>query len=398
MPVGLYVVSEQPSGMGKSAVINAILRPFYIELNNHAAARRKARGEKLATLKDESGKALPKAAIEAIMAEMPQPPITPVVDATLQALESKMAAAQGGLFSLVGAEQITANTALGIGAEKQTNAAFLNVGFDGDHFSSLRVERVGVSGQIHGSIVIFAQDGLLDNIVTVSAGSGLAERVRYVIEPSTKGSRVFGVNKARADLSLVANLVHVVSSDLPDFFDLQKLEPVKWSEAALSLIDDYSNAVEPMIGDGGKWGDPLIANTVSKGRQNIIKMATNLTILRKMQGELTGHIPAVDLDDVRCAIEMERWLMDHHYQNLVATDKIGLSAGLNAVLAYFDRREGAYGTKTLCQNLKNTKPFKGARKANDLIRATLEEAKVLGYLTALPLQGGEKYYRLNKRK
>lgn len=154
LPIGLYVVGEQPPAAAKSSVLNMATRPCLLAIKALNDSRREAATD------DEPAKLIK------ILG----------TNTTPEALESDHAKVNDGYFSLASAEQGLSDVLLGLTSDRKSDNDLLLKGFNGEWHSASRVTRQGYQGIVHGAVTLLAQSGSIDTILAKSHGTGIAER------------------------------------------------------------------------------------------------------------------------------------------------------------------------------------------------------------------------------
>ena len=186
LPIGLYVIAEQPSGTGKSRSNSLFQAPFnkaHYEYKKELKSKADAINKKGEKDRTEEDKAI------LLQCNKKQIPFF-ITNSTPEALEETLKYSNG-FFSTVSSEQGLFNAMLGLcyGDGKTSNNDLLLNGFDGGDISSIRVTRDGYSGKVVGSAVMFAQSGSIETILTKSNGTGLSERFLLLAEQHKLGER-----------------------------------------------------------------------------------------------------------------------------------------------------------------------------------------------------------------
>ncbi len=188
VPIGLYVIAEQPSGTGKSWCLKTFQKPFFNAHKVKADAHKKDVLQLKEIPKDEQTDD-DKQALKDLLANPPIPLFS--TNPSPEALEQSLNFTRG-FFSAISSEQGMINTLLGLsygdGKKSNNNDLLLN-GYDGGHINSQRIGREGYCGHVAGALVSFAQNGSIEKMLDASNGTGLAERCLFAAEPHFLGKR-----------------------------------------------------------------------------------------------------------------------------------------------------------------------------------------------------------------
>jgi Protein of unknown function (DUF3987) len=280
LPIGLYVVAEQPSGTAKSRCLKTFQHPFY---TTEKRLKRKAEielGKLLAIEKKELSDFEAKKILD--LHRIIKTTLF-TTNATPEALEQSLAHT-GGYFSAVSSEQGLFNTLLGscYGKDKTSNNDLLLNGFDGGYVSSMRVTRSGYIGAVAGGAVMFAQQGGIETILKSSNGTGLAERFLFLAEKHNLGKRDFGKTELM-DYELIktynAVCEQLMTSVIESPRELEDLSMLTICQRGWQLIAQFRNQIEPLLADGGRYSHVALRGAASKIDMQIMKLATLLHLL-----------------------------------------------------------------------------------------------------------------------
>ncbi len=366
LPIGLFVVAEQPSGTGKSRCLNVFQQPFVKALKD--ATKSIDRKRVAENLKDDS-------------VGLVRRPHLFITNATSEGLE-KTLDVTNGCFSAVSSEQGLFDSLLGLSYNTgaNNNDLVLN-GFDGGYVSSCRVTRQGYSGEVIGSVVCFAQQGSIEKVLNSSNGTGLSERFIMVAEPHTLGKRDHtqlpiedeNLNERYSEKCSFAKDILENPKAFSNFTNL------RISESGHTHIAEYRNKIEPHLADGGKFSHISLRGAASKINMQIMKIAANLHLLSESAANET-----IADEYVITAIGIANELLEANLKLCVTKDIIGANAEFRAVLNYLTSNNGMKSKRDILNSLRKTKPFKDftGNKSN-LIKETLHKMVKQGLLTKL---------------
>lgn len=392
IPVGLYVLAEQPPGARKSAVLSAFSGTMMAELAMLNRTRRAARAKALEPL-DETAKG-PTKEQKDYASTLARPIVSfPMTDATAEALESKTMAPNHGLFCIMTDEKRGIDQMFSSGNQGPKNFAPLLAGYDGGRISSSRVTREGFEGIAHGSVIAFAQDGLISQVLENGNNTGVAERFIFIQEASLLGTRQRQTSKDRFynRREYDSFVQFLMLTQLPEFTrmssDGKGFKGVDLSEHA-ELIDDYLyDELEPQIGPGGLYHGGLAGGMAAKQATLIAKLAAILHIYRHackgglvvteqttpegdmlhtVDQESSTHLgipETVGIEDVKIAIDLARAILAANYDTMRALGLAGDNALVNAVLEYLRDQPGyAFPAGSAIDKMRHRSPFKRAGK------------------------------------
>jgi len=370
LPIGIYVVAEQPSGTGKSRCLRTFSKPFFQAEKDYL----KSISQRIAVLQS-----LSKDDIEDFeAAELKEllkynTPDFFITDPTPAALEETLNKSHG-FFSLVSSEQALFNTMLGFSykdKDSTNNNDLLLNGFDGGHINSKRKGRAGYKGEVIGGAVMFAQSPSIENIIIASNGSGLSERFLMIAEQHLLGTRKFCQDheldvKAYNDYARIcASFAEDVLKNPLEYDELIALDICKQGH---NFIGKYRENIEKYLSDGQKYSHIAIRGSVAKIDMQIMKIAANLHILSGNPGYV------IDLNITKTAIQIANAMISVIIGLCKDKGMMGLTAEYRAVIEYMSKPgKGNVNINDLKNAVRDRVPFKHlpARKMA-AVQSTLE--------------------------
>ncbi len=413
VPIGLYVVAEQPSGAGKSRVLNLLQEPLiamaktlisnvelsiknYYELLNE-------RIEMLEEAISKEDKAENKKLIAKIKSLITQldkklariQNMMPITNATPDALD-KILQATNGYFLASSAEQGLFNSLLGLsyGKRANNNDIMLN-GRDGGDVNSSRVARKSYIGKVVGTTVCFAQEKSIEKLLSASDVTGLAERFLMISEPNYVGSR----DHARERIGIDSTLAEYVKKC--EFFRgiLEKdthsydtLITLKISPQCWGFIHSFENNLEKHLGNNGDLSHPILQRIVSKTRMQVMGIASNLYLLDTDTQPLTQRDNLfIPQEYVIMAINIYNKVIfgvrDYCEQKGLINDNAQISTVFNMFIGKGEN--ASFTEQELKKKCEQIKPFKDLESPRIAVKNTID------YLAKnyVLLKNDGKYYR-----
>jgi hypothetical protein len=364
IPIGLYIVTEQPSGAGKSYCLGTFQSPFFREHKRQREEMLKAiENDKELNEKDKKEKAI-----------WVKRKGLFTTNTTAEALEETLVET-GGYFSAVSPEQGLINTLLGLsyGDGKTPNNDLVLNGFDGGYMSSIRITRGGYCGTVSGGIVLFAQQNSIEKLLSQSNGTGLAERFLMLAEKHNLGLRRH-IDKPSIDSSLLKTYDEYCCDAMQGFYSKrqkpQELEipPFSWRE-----IREFEDELEPFIADGQKYSHGSLRGAVSKVEMQIMKIASCLQLLTPNNkaddmGQLT-----IEGRHVTSAIGIVRDLTQEHLNMMIEKGLMGQRAEFDAIIKLFERTPTRTFEQIRTSWVRHQEPFKSSSNPSAMIKNTLAE-------------------------
>ncbi|WP_110456052.1 DUF3987 domain-containing protein [Shewanella algidipiscicola] len=357
LPIGLYVVGEQPPAAAKSSVLRAATTPCLKAIQDLNQKRREVATD------DEPAKVL------RILGS----------NTTPEALEADFTKVNDGYFSLASAEQGLSDVLLGLTSDRKADNDLLLKGFNGEWHSSSRITRQGYQGFVHGAVTLLAQPNSIDTILAKSNGTGIAERFLMVSEPTLLGKRKFGqgrpapmngnlrndFDKAVTDIaSWLLDTNHLPAID--NLVSLE-IEPKGWQ-----AIADKQQEIEPLLADGAFYSHGILRGIFGKIDIQIMKIATTLHVADVLMagGSVGGFIPYAT---VKVAINVAEALATNVRYILEAKGVIGKTAECETILKMFENG-GVKTEREIIQSRSRVAPFKAMTgNKSDAIRKALNE-------------------------
>lgn len=375
LPIGLYVVSEQPSGTGKSRSNSVFQGPFN-KAQNEYFKESKAR---LAELKKKGSENCSSGeTVEFERLSKKQIPFF-VTNSTPEALEETLIVSNG-FFSAISSEQGLFNSMLGLsyGDGRVSNNDLLLNGFDGGDVASMRISRNGYSGKVIGSVVMFAQPGSIEKILGQSNGTGLSERFLLLSEQHKLGTRDHTIEiPINVDLldkynSICEPMAKDVLGNRKEYCDLINLKICKEGH---KLIAEYRNTIENNLADGGKYSHISLRGAAGKINMQIMKIAANLHLLESQKDE------TIAVKHVQSAIDIANAMLEANLKLCIDKGLIGRKAEYVAILRYFEKHSKPISYRDICNSMSRTLPFKNLTGSKSgAVKATLEEMAKQGLL------------------
>ena len=380
LPIGLYVVAEQPSGTAKSRTINAFQRPFY-EAEHTIKTQVREKLHQLLADKDNKDTNAPE--VERLGKVLRS--VLFATNATPEALELSLFNTQG-YFSAVSAEQGLFNTILGgCYSDKASNNDLLLNGFVAEYMGSMRVSREGYTGVIVGGVTMFAQSGGIETLLKVSNGTGLAERFLMIAEKHNLGKRDFkqfaAINRdiAQQYNDLCRHFADYVIEESLKYDDLSHLDICVDGWHAIA---DYRNSIERHLADGGRYSHIAIRGAAAKVDMQIMKIAANLHLLDDYQRKTT----TIELKHVQTAIGIANAMLETILDLCRDKSIIGDKAEYESILSLFETSRKPRTEREIIQAKNKTIPFKDyTGNKSELIRSVLTDMVSNGVLQIVHL-------------
>jgi len=364
LPIGLYVITEQPSGVGKTRTQKIAQSPFW---EIHADIKKNYKEPEGASDED---KKISKNVYGGLF----------TTNTTPEALDNVLHRTSG-FFSCVASEQGLVDSLLGLSYSdgSSNNNDVLLSGFDAGFPSTERIGRIGYTGAVVGGICSFAQQGTVEKVLQVSNGTGISERFLMLCEPHKLGSRNH-LMKVQYDKTL-----HEEYAKKCGFFKSLIKEPVEFKETnslaidevGWQLIGEYRNSIEPELADGGRFSHISIRGAAAKIDMQIMKIAANLHLLERTD----DYSPTIPNTIVTTAINIANALLEANLALCQTKGIIGVKAEFKAIIAIYEKANIPKTERQIIQSRSRVEPFSNMTgNRSDIIRSVVNEMVEHGLL------------------
>ena len=373
LPLGLYVIAEQPSGTSKTRCLSTFEKPFKEIRKRLCNKALKEFKDYLKGLGDEKPTPDQKSKLKELETEWVRLKAGLfVTNGTAEALEP-VTTKNSGFFSAVSSEQGLFNSLLGKSYKAEgssnNNDMLLN-GFDGNEVNNVRINREAYSGDVIGAVCCFAQAGSIEAVLKESNGTGLAERFLMLSEPHSLGQRDHTRVVESDPMLMIAyqtfcsNMESILATPLLP----EDLSNLFISPTGFQLINQYRNKIEPYLADGGRYSHISLRGAASKIDMQIMKIAANLHIAD------SSFEPSIPDKHVISAIAIAGELIEANLKLCQAKGIMGIKAEFTAILSLFENDQRSRNERSIIQVKSKTKPFKDfTGNKSKLIADTLAE-------------------------
>ncbi|MNJ19665.1 hypothetical protein D3C77_139880 [compost metagenome] len=392
LPLGLYVTAEQPPGSGKSGVMSAFQKPFRRALRRMNGDRNNAMDAIQAQIEATDDSAVKGELLEQL-AHKPQPVKGWISNATPEALEKEAIAPNHGYFALASDERGLLNSVFGLlyGKGSPVNMDAALKGFDGGSYASVRATRKGVDGEVHGSIVCFAQPGSIESIVQASGGTGLAERFLWLSDGHQLGKRNHLTPRIKPNDAPFIRLCDEVVKLIPERPSLENLTPLSISVILMDQLRQAKQQIENELGDEGRFGNDAVRGAAGKFDMQVMKIASILHVSRHLcEGRPVP--PNIGIDDFEIALKLCHELLELYRQVLVNKRIIGFGAEADAVIEYLEKFPNGKDFEQAKNSLRSKAAFKG--KNTKQITTVIQKLSAANIVTIEAGFNGRKKIRL----
>ena len=371
IPVNAYVITAQPSGVGKSTINNFFCEPIknkYDRLNKDSESKRRALIRGIENLEKGFSKMQDanihdiieqEDKIIALQSELEKlPKWNPILTNTTIEAAEMVAAKQGGFFSLISAEagaiKVITGASYAKGDKVQDCNLILNA-WDNEFFSGARISRDSYKGNVRASIAILAQPTAIEHILEAGKdGSGLTERFFLLSEKSNLGLRN-DIESIEFDTLLAAKYTALIENILNEKDVLLNIS----KECELS-IKHFTRKIEPKLAPSGEYGHPLIASFMSKADKHIKKIAAIIHCVEHWQDGGSRDLN-ISLDSIAWAKNIFRKIADTYISASAffgfSGDKAEVARVLDYILAKSEKKEFKTDVNKIRKSVVKGPPF-----------------------------------------
>lgn len=356
LPIGLYIVTEQPSGSGKSRCLKTFQKPFYEmseKIHNEIMVEYKELMKNEGNLDDDE-----KLKLAELNHKLHALGTLFTTNATAEGLEKGLAESNG-FFSAVSSEQGLFNVLFGSAYKSDSRANNNDValnGFDGGFINSSRVTRKGYCGHVVGGIVCFAQSGSIETLLNSSNGTGLSERFLMLAEPHALGVRDHLRESGTINhyYDEYADKCGILESSINNQCKFNDISELYISDYGFKMIREYLNTIEPHLADGGKYSHSSMRGAASKIDMQIMKIAANLSLLGKKINIWVG----ISDKYIEAAINISSAMLEANLKLCQDKGVIGMRAEFEAILRLFEDNPKPRLERAIIQSRSKVTPFK----------------------------------------
>lgn len=415
MPIGLYLLMEQPPGAGKGYVESILTRPFnelwsggntpIFDLINSSLIVLKKQKETLEkeiksgteTAFDEFGVEINKAAelsrVERRITELLKLKTRSglfISDATPESIQDHIIGTRG-FYAVVATEQEAAKVLMGLYSKQGAtpNMSVIKSGFDGAHVTVSRVTREPFSGKVYGAMCVLAQYGTIDNMFKEETrGTGLSERYLCLSEDSMLGHRK-NPNEVkpipqhlldwyRSKCEFINEIKVMMAST--KLWDVSSLQSLTLCDDAWTELNNIAYSFEFDLRPGGKFEHPELQGYISKCKAAIAKLACDIFLLDRSNQNM--NIVAKEYIEMAKGIYDELTLQRLRMLSEGLIIKPAMTETEDMVFSLFKSPHDSYTAQQVYQKLKgNTKVLgKDKDKAKEIVFEALESLRKQGSL------------------
>ena len=382
IPAVIQSVSEHPPSTGKSNLKNQAINSYSHAMYDH---NRRISSVNNATGKD--GAKLPYG-------------FTFITDGTTAAIDQELTKMDSGRVFIASDEQAAFQSLFPESTFSSNNSLLLN-GWMGESVSGLRTTRKAFSGNVQTAVLLIAQVGSIQRVLSASNQTGLAERFIFTAEPSNLGRRTFDNGCLSADDKAMFSLaaeecvkryskrVYLDGDNMVNTTDIDLLEIIEPRLEGYEIIKAKRKEMESFLGELRRTGEMTFLGWIGKLETHVLKIATVMHVFNCLGNgrEVDRFIPD---ELIRACIELVMEYGKHMRGIIQNSGESGDTAELEAVMDMLSSERGV-SIERAKQIMRRRAPFRERGKdaykaAGARLNAMLKEGFIVQSATDGTLQ------------
>lgn len=381
VPAVIHAVCEHPPSTGKSNLKNQSVHSYQRAMNDHNGS--------IATINRAAGK-------DGI--KLPYG-FNITTDGTTAAIDAELSNMDSGRVVIASDEQAAFQSLFPENAFSSNNSLLLN-GWMGEFISGSRTTRKAFTGYVQSAILLIAQVGSIQRVLSASNQTGLAERFLFTAEPSSLGMRTLSNGHLTADDKHAFNLaaaecvtryskrVRIEGDGAVINTDIHSLDIVEPRREGYEIIKQKRAELEPFLGELERSGEMTYLGWVGKLETHVLKIATVMHVFNCLGNgrEVDKLIPD---ELIRGCIDLFIEYGKHMRCIIQNSGESGSTAELETVMDVLSSEQVT--VERAKQILRKRAPFKGRgrdayRAAGARINSMLKEGLIVKSATTGALQ------------
>lgn len=278
VPAVLHVACEHPPSTGKSNLVSVAISPYMKAMVEHNKRIGAINKDRISADKDASR--LPYGFVFK-------------TDATSAAIDAELVSMDSGRVVIASSEQAAFQSLFPESGSFSSNNSLMLNGWMGEYVGGSRTTRKSYAGHVQSSVLLIAQVGSVQRVLSASDHTGLAERFLFAIEPDNLGSRTRANGYLNNDDKAAFNLagaecvnkyskrVRVNTEDSEKLVietDIHSLECLHPSSEGYEIIRRKLQEIEPLLGDLRNTGELTYLGWIGKLETHVLKIALVLHV------------------------------------------------------------------------------------------------------------------------
>ena len=272
VPAVLHVACEHPPSTGKSNLVGIATSAYMKEMIDH--------NQRISAINNGAVKGGPKLPHGFVLK----------TDATSAAIDAELTKMDSGRAVIASSEQAAFQSLFpDSGGFSSNNSLMLN-GWMGEYVAGSRTTRDAFSGYVQSSVLLIAQVGSIQRVLSASNQTGLAERFLFAVEPSSLGRRtrangyLSNTDKAAFNLASAecvrrySKRVRIDDDRAVVETDIHCLECLQPSAEGYEIIRRKLLENEPLLGELSESGEITYLGWLGKLETHVLKIALVLHV------------------------------------------------------------------------------------------------------------------------
>lgn len=349
VPAVIQAVCEHPPSTGKSNLKNQAVNSY-----RHAMYDHNRRIASLNNAAGNDGSKLPYGFVS-------------ITDGTTAAIDQELTSMDSGRVFIASDEQAAFQSLFPENTFSSNNSLLLN-GWMGEEVNGLRTTRKAFNGKVQTAVLLIAQVGSIQRVLSASNQTGLAERFLFTAEPSNLGSRTHDNGYLTADDKEAFNLaadecvkryskrVYLDGDNMVNITSVELLEVIEPRREGYEIIKAKRKEMESFLGELGRAGEMTFLGWIGKLETHVLKIATVMHVFDCLGNgrEVDKFIPD---ELIKACIELVMEYGKHMRGIIQSSGEAGDTAELEAVMDAIEKSP-PMTVERAKQVLKRRAPFR----------------------------------------
>ena len=332
VPAVIQAVCEHPPSTGKSNLKNQAVNSYQRGMYDH--------NRRIASTNNAAGKD---------GAKLPYG-FEVITDGTTAAIDAELASMDSGRVFIASDEQAAFQSLFPDNAFSSNNSLLLN-GWMGEYISGSRATRKAFSGYVQTAVLLIAQVGSIQRVLSASNQTGLAERFLFTAEPSNLGSRTLNNGYLTIEDKEAFNLaadecikryskrVYLDGDNMVNLAGIESLEVIEPRREGYEIIKAKRKEMESFLGELRRNGEMTFLGWIGKLETHVLKIATVMHVFNCLGNgrEVEKFIPD---ELIKACIELVVEYGKHMRGIIQNSGESGDTAELEAVMDMLSKERG----------------------------------------------------------
>lgn len=331
VPAVLHVACEHPPSTGKSNLVSVAINPYMAAMIEHNKRIGGINSKRISD--DKNASRLPFGFVFK-------------TDATSAAIDAELVAMDSGRVVIASSEQAAFQSLFPEAGSFSSNNSLMLNGWMGEYVEGSRTTRKAYTGNVQSSVLLIAQVGSIQRVLSASNQTGLAERFLFAVEPDKLGSRTrangYLSNEDKAAFNLASaecvrrysKRVRVDEDDSEKLLietDIHSLECLHPNSEGYEIIRRKLLEIEPVLGELRREGEMTYLGWLGKLETHVLKIAMVLHVFDCLGNGC--EVPQIIPNSlIKASIELVLEIGKHMRRVIQQSGESGDTAEVDAVL------------------------------------------------------------------